>query len=297
MPETIHTETVVLQFPTSGGATVKVFADQGNANIPYIWECSAGHRGDEAYASLPFCRNDAQAHAETCRTESTEQARTEEPRTITYPLQMGGTLTATCPSWCTADHTDDVACSIHPGDLAHQGDDVYLTFRTDSGEATVLQARIGQYPFSGDPDEAAPYVELIPEGSTASSVYFHNRLQLDDEIRRVRAHLRLLVELGDRLAEAQAENYTRHAKNAETAWQALGRTDLLSLPIAYLLKVFGVTVVETEDTSRQGLVTLSGQPGAMELRVKPDVPQHLREDETRRRLLDWYEAWVGGAHV
>lgn len=220
-----------------------------------------------------------------------------EPRTITYPIRTGGTLTTNCPTWCTTDHTDDVACGIHPGDLVHQGDDVCLTFRTDAGEATVLQARIGQYPFSGDPDEAVPYVEFIPEGSTARSLYLYNRLELDDEIRRVRAHLRALIELGDHLAEAQAENHALHATGSDKSktWLSFSRADLMSMPVAYLLQAFGVTVVETEDTGRPALVALYGEPGAMELRVKPDTPQHLREDLTRRALADWSDAQTAAA--
>lgn len=214
-----------------------------------------------------------------------------EPRTITYPIKMGGTLTAVCPTWCTTDHADDVACGIHPSDLVHQGDDIHLDFNAGGVETTILQARIGQFPFSGDPDEATPYVELTPEGSLAVSVYCYNRLQLDDEIRRVRAHLRALIELGDQLSEAQAEDHARHTVGTDKAkaWLSFSRADVMSMPVAYLLKSFGVTVVETEDTGRPALVALYGEPGSMDLRVKPDTPQHLREDLTRRALADWFE--------
>lgn len=229
---------------------------------------------------------------ETITRASTPQApAVEEPRTITYPLKTGGTLTSTCPSWCTTDHTDDVACGIHPADLQHQGDAIALDYNADGVNKSVLQARIGQYPFSGDPDEAAPYVELTPEGSTAASVYLFNRLQLHDEIRKVRAYLRELLELGDHLAQAQAEDYDRNMLDASRTWRVLGRADVQSLPIGWLLRVFGVTVVETEDTDR---VALSGVPGAMELRVHPAIPQQLREDEGRRCLLDWFDARAEG---
>jgi hypothetical protein len=54
-----------MSFPTSAGATVEVRAvDRSTA--PYRWTCSAGHDGGHAYASLPFCRDDARAHAEAC---------------------------------------------------------------------------------------------------------------------------------------------------------------------------------------------------------------------------------------
>lgn len=231
----------------------------------------------------------------TTHTAPTVQAPAEEPRTITYPLKTGGSLTTPCPSWCTTDHADDVARGINPDELLHQGEPVRIDYNADGIPVSVLQARIGQWPFSGDPDESVPYVELTPEVGTGASVYCLNRLQLDDEIRKVRAHLRALLDLGDQLAEAQAVDHDRHVVDGSKAWSSLGRTDLQSLPIAYLLRVFGVTVVETEDIGRKAVVALYGEPGAMVLRVMPDLPQHLREDQTRRQLLDWYEAHLGGA--
>lgn len=219
-----------------------------------------------------------------------EQAPATDPRTITYPLKTGGSLTTSCPAWCTTDHTDDVARGIHPADLLHQGEAVSLDYNADGIAVSILQARLQQWPFSGDPSEAAPTVELTPEGGTATSVYCFNRLQLDDEIRRVRAHLHALIELGDQLAEAQADDHTRHAKDAATEWLALGRTDVQSLPIAYLIRVFGVTVVETEDTGRKAVAALYGEPGAMELRIKPEMSQFMREDQARRLLVDWMDS-------
>ncbi|MFF4836554.1 DUF6907 domain-containing protein [Streptomyces sp. NPDC001315] len=221
-------------------------------------------------------------------TPATEQASAVEPRTITYPLKTGGSLTSTCPSWCTADHSDDVARGIDPADLSHQGDVVGLDYTVDGLEQSVLQGRIVQWPF--DADDGRPYVELVPEGRTGAGVILSSPLELSEEIRRVRGHLRALEELADQLGEAQATDHAANTRGDLTPWVSLTRTDLLSMPVAYLLKAFGVTVVETEDTGRQALVALHGDPGAMELRVKPDVPQHLREDETRRRFLDWYDA-------
>lgn len=226
----------------------------------------------------------------TTTTPQSEQAPATDPRVITYPLRTGGSLTTPCPAWCTYDHTDDVARGIDPADLLHQGEKVSLDYSVDGSEQSILQARIGQWPFSGDPEESVPYVEFTPEASNGLSLYRHNRLELDDEIRKVRAHLSALIELGDRLAEAQADDYTRHAKDAATEWLALGRTDLQSLPIAYLLKVFGVTVVETEDIGRTAVAALYGEPGAMELRIKPDMSQYMREDQARGLLVDWMDS-------
>jgi hypothetical protein len=231
---------------------------------------------------------------DTVQTTPTERAPAVEPRTITYPLDGGGSLTSTCPAWCTYDHTDDVADSLtEPSDLYHQGDAVSLDFTAQGVEQSILGARVAQWPFAQNDNK--PYVELVPEGGTGVGRILTSRLELDEEIRRVRGHLRELLELGDRLAEAQADDHARHVLDAGTAWQTFTRTDLQSMPIAYLLKAFGVTVVETEDTGRKAVVALYGKPGAMELRVMPDVPQHLREDETRRQLVAWSEAHYGGA--
>ena len=52
----------LMQFPTAAGATVSVHSD-GSDRTPYTWTCTAGHEGGHAYASLPFCRDDAKAHA------------------------------------------------------------------------------------------------------------------------------------------------------------------------------------------------------------------------------------------
>jgi len=233
---------------------------------------------------------------ETIANASTEQApaAVEEPRTITYPIKTGGSLTSTCPAWCTADHTQDVAAGLtEPGNLFHQGDAVSLSYEAQGVvEQRILEARIGQWPFSEY--DRAPYVELVPESRTGVGLLLSSRLELDDEIRKVRAHLNALIELGDQLAQAQADDHNRHTHDCATAWQSLSRTDLQSLPIGYLLKVFGVTVVETEDTGRKAVAALYGEPGAMELRIKPEMSQYMREDQARGQLLTWFDARQGG---
>lgn len=216
-------------------------------------------------------------------------------RAITYPLKTGGFLSVTCPAWCTYSHADDIERGINPDDLFHQGDKIGLEYSADGVELSILEARIAQWPF--DPEEGSPYIEFIPEGRTAASVHLSDALAVSAEVRKVRAQLRALEELGDKLSEAQAVDHALNTRGDLTPWFSLTRTDLLSMPIAYLLKVFGVTVVETEDIGRKAVVALYGEPGAMELRVLPDAPQHLREDETRRRLLDGYEAMLAASRV
>ncbi|MFF3912704.1 DUF6907 domain-containing protein [Streptomyces sp. NPDC001852] len=232
---------------------------------------------------------DEQAHAGACQAKAT----VEEPRTISYPLRTGGSLTSTCPSWCTTDHSDDVARGINPGDLLHQGDAVSLDYGVDGVEQSILQARIAAWPFDAD-GETTPYVELVPEGRTGVGRICTSPLELAEEIRRVRGHLRALEELADRLAEAQADDHARDHRGDLTPWTSLSHTDLLSMPIAYLLRVFGVTVQESAEIGDKVSVVLGGEPGDMLLLVHPSLAQHVREDETRTALLSWYEARNGG---
>ena len=59
---------VLMEFPTAFDATVVVQA-VGVSHTPYHWTCWAGHDGGHGYASLPFCRDDAKAHAVECQGE------------------------------------------------------------------------------------------------------------------------------------------------------------------------------------------------------------------------------------
>lgn len=64
----------LMQFPTRSDVVVVVRAVD-DSSAPYRWTCSAGHDGGHAYGSLPFCRDDAKAHAETCRGASVDVAK------------------------------------------------------------------------------------------------------------------------------------------------------------------------------------------------------------------------------
>lgn len=67
---------LLLSFPTRAGSTVEVSAVDGSS-APYRWVCSAGHDEGHAYASLPFCRDDAKAHAAGCRGVEVDRLDTE----------------------------------------------------------------------------------------------------------------------------------------------------------------------------------------------------------------------------
>lgn len=55
----------LMEFASPSGATVSVQAVD-DSSAPFRWTCTAGHDGG-AYASLPFCRDDAKAHAAECK--------------------------------------------------------------------------------------------------------------------------------------------------------------------------------------------------------------------------------------
>lgn len=221
---------------------------------------------------------------------------TIEDRTVTYPLKSGGFLTAECPDWCAEDHTFDIERGLAgPADLKHEGAPIALGFDDVDGEReTILKACLVQWPFDPDGD-TKPHIDLSPEASSGESLIVRSRVELEGEIRRVRDHLDRLIRLGDRLAQAQADDHAERAAAQGTGkpWASLSRDDLKSMPLAYLLKAFGVRVVETEEIGRKAVLALYGEPGAMELRMLPDLSQYLREDQTRRALLAWHDAQSG----
>ncbi|MFD8805575.1 hypothetical protein [Streptomyces sp. NPDC059597] len=61
--------TTVLQISARAGHTVNVTA-RSNSRDPYGWECMACDEYGAGYAALPFARDDAQMHADTCTPDS-----------------------------------------------------------------------------------------------------------------------------------------------------------------------------------------------------------------------------------
>ncbi|WP_372344692.1 hypothetical protein [Streptomyces sp. KL116D] len=56
--------TPAMTFATASGASVEVLAVAGPS--PYRWSCTAGHRSEVPFGSLPFCRDAAKVHAGEC---------------------------------------------------------------------------------------------------------------------------------------------------------------------------------------------------------------------------------------
>lgn len=215
-------------------------------------------------------------------------------RTISYPLRHGGLLVAQCPDWCVLDHEDDLDGRLEPTDLCHEGAPVTLEFATVEGTtARLLDARITQYPFANDGTER-PYMSLVPDANSGESSGWLSPGEFNAEIRRVEEHLAQLRALGVQLAEARADDHAQFTDHEwfrdgqGQPWLSIENDDIESMPVAYLLRVFGVTVVEVDVDSRPAdqLAVLSGPPGAMTLSFLRSVPQVLREHLVRERLLE-----------
>ncbi|MGW1399305.1 DUF6907 domain-containing protein [Streptomyces sp. NPDC002405] len=188
-----------------------------------------------------------------------------------------------CPDWCTEDHVDDPVISVE--DVMHRGDqaNVYVPTFGYGAYPIQLHATIESDPLATDPQLRAAHVAVQDAGGNDYS-YLNPEMaeQAADDLIKMAADLRQMART------ARLANQTTGGPRGDlTPWTSLSRADLQALPIARLLLVFGVTVVETEDVGRKALY---GQPGAMELHVLPSTPQHLRESQARRALLDWHKA-------
>ncbi|MEU4950005.1 DUF6907 domain-containing protein [Streptomyces lavendulae] len=222
-------------------------------------------------------------------------------RMVTYPLIGGGFLAAQCPSWCTADHSDDAEHGIHPGDLLHQGDEVALTFDLQDGTKTrVLAVRIEQYPFAHDGASDRPHASLVPVDDDGESTGYLSAMELNEEIIRARRHLLELQKLSERLAEAAVEeHFGRHQSLAQLnrtfpmsgqagTWMSLRHDDVATMPVHYLLKAFAATVVEVDSPDETVLVEhlLSHPDGTHTVNLDRRLTQIMREQSTRTLLAN-----------
>ncbi|MFE9602024.1 DUF6907 domain-containing protein [Streptomyces hokutonensis] len=192
-----------------------------------------------------------------------------------------------CPDFCDENHVQD--WTQHVVDLDHWGP-TNADWDADSilnpgARLLALSARLYLDPNSSDPRMSGASVRVDDE--TVDAFWTPEMTeQAADGLIAFAAQLRHLA----RQARAFNERTGQAADTGARPWQSLTRNDLVSRPIPFLLKVFGVGVVEADVES----VALRGEPGSMELHVLPDVPQCLREDLARRALLAWFDARVGG---
>lgn len=192
-----------------------------------------------------------------------------------------------CPDWCAEDHVKD--WHNHAVDLDHWGAndaDWDADSITDPGNRLLaLTARLYLDPNNADPRMSSANVRVDDE---TVDVFWTPEMteKAADELIAFASQLRRLA----RQARAFNERTGRTDNAGASSWQSLTRDDIARRPIAFLVKAFGVGVVEADVES----VALLGEPGSMELHVLPDVPQCLREDLARRALLAWFDARQGG---
>lgn len=229
------------------------------------------------------------------------KAAPKADRTLTYPLHRGGFLAVACPSWCTKGHEDDLS-GIHPADLCHEGDEISLSYTTNEGEqATILAARITQFPFSnaGDGSEK-PHMAFLPEKGTGETLGYQTAADVYREIRRLEKHLTALQGLAEQLAEAGAEDHAAYHEGLRELGRpvrdraaSLRAGDVETMPVHYLLDVFGAAVVEVEpdEVGIDGEIS-SVHPGDIVILLRRDLTQPLRERAVRRLLGDVFRGRV-----
>ncbi|MEV5611526.1 hypothetical protein [Streptomyces sp. NPDC052225] len=229
----------------------------------------------------------------TVQTAAETVAAIVPDRTITYPLRNGSFLAHRCPDFCTADHESDLDGMLMPADLYHEGDAISLDFDTIEGSRQpVLVARIRQYPFAHDGSEV-PHMELVPEGDSGESTGCLSPVDFQAEIGRVQRHLAKLLHLNEQLAQARAEAHAEWMAapgpngRSRAPWLSIDDDDVKTMPVDYLVRVFGVTVVEVDDDSRRAdhLAIVSGPFGDMTVSFLRSVPQVVREELLREELL------------
>ncbi|MEU6339961.1 hypothetical protein ABZ883_03295 [Streptomyces sp. NPDC046977] len=96
----------------------------------------------------------------------------------------GHQLTATCPTWCTDDHAEDVAHGVHAEDFAHRGEESALMVPSSFGtNDEQLLVQIHQYPFGRDLRE--PTAVLWPTLGTGENHLGPNGLiDLAEQLRK-----------------------------------------------------------------------------------------------------------------
>ncbi|MFJ6235079.1 DUF6907 domain-containing protein [Streptomyces griseus] len=210
-----------------------------------------------------------------------------EKQPITYVLRTGGILVETCPTWCVLDHTDDIE-GIHAEDLVHEGAEIQLRTNTIEGSrVSILAAQIMQWPFSTDGNGSeAPYMALRPEASMGESLGYSTPEDVEAEIRRAEAHLGDLRALNARLVDARAEYEHRRGLRPEN----LTVEDVRSLPVAVLLKAFGLKVVEFGEMPHGVQVWLDRTGTEPAVYLLRSLSQSARESLVRECLTPVAEA-------
>ncbi|AGP56158.1 DUF6907 domain-containing protein [Streptomyces rapamycinicus] len=133
-----------------------------------------------------------------------DHAAPAEPRTFTFPLRDGGTLTETCPPDCNLDHQPQTELREVAEDIWHHiGDQPSLTltvFDAEDGTAEdqFLSAQVTVAPHESDPRLCVPHVNVeiaqdyaVMEGMTPDEfgAVIDKLAAHVDQLRRVHAQL------------------------------------------------------------------------------------------------------------
>lgn len=192
-----------------------------------------------------------------------------------------------CPNWCLDDHTDEPH-SLH--EITHNSGDEDVQVATFTDPVTLAlhwSARISAAPASPHTQVRAAHI-VVDDESTEARLTPVMAEELADDLTAFTAYLRQL---------ARTVRAANLAADRLPLWTSLDRTDLQTMPVADLIKAFGVTVEETVGSTDHLRVSLVGEPGSMRLLVHPSAPQHVREELTRTGMLAWFDARFGGDRV
>ncbi|MEV1087991.1 DUF6907 domain-containing protein [Streptomyces microflavus] len=216
-----------------------------------------------------------------------------EKKPLTYQLRNGGVLVETCPSWCILDHVADMEKLGYAEDLVHEGAEIEHAVTSIEGDrSTILAARIQQWPFSTDGSGSeVPYMALRPDAGHAEALGYSSPDDVEAEIKRTEAHLAQLRELNARLVEARAEYRRRLGLRPEN----LTVDDVRTLPVAVLLKAFGLKVFEVGGMPDNTLVWLDRGGEQPAFYMDRSLTQADRETAVRQCLVAVVEAMASKA--
>lgn len=188
------------------------------------------------------------------------------------------------PTWCTEDHVAEPVRDIE--DIMHRSEPAgfgVLSFSHNIPDHE-LYAYIEADPLADKPVMKAAHIVVEDGGNEYSYLTPAMADELADKVVGFAAHLRHLardVRQANQTSGDSAPDMDEALRRVRVGkWQSLAAADIAALPIAHLLKVFGVTVVEADIDGAE----LHGEPGRMELRVPRTAGQQMRDSEARRLL-------------
>jgi hypothetical protein len=194
-----------------------------------------------------------------------------------------------CPTWCVEDHLGE--------SVSNAEDVMHRTRATFDGAITVPSVSDAPYPIQvfayieADPIATNPLMQAahitVEDPISANMALLTPDMadKLADDVIGFASHLRHLArtarlsnQAGD--SNPDMDEALRQVQAEARGWQSLTGDDIASLPVARLLKAFGVTVVDADVE----VTELHGLPGRMELRVPASASVQSREADARRLI-------------